>query len=106
MTRIGPANIDDDLNIQFRLEVVRKYGGKKGDIEKGLEQAMRYFVVLAPERVTMTKGELKEIEQVLLGECMATKADMNKKPALERTINTIMGALKLMKDLGVLHVEE
>ena len=99
------ADIEEPLAIKFRQEIIQRYGGKKGDLARALGQAIKYFLVLSPVSMKMTKGELKEIEQVLLRECMATKADMNKKPALERATNMIMGALKLMKDLGVLHVE-
>ena len=106
------ADIEEPLAIQFRQEIIRKYGGKKGDLARALRQAIKYFLVLSPVKMKMTKAEAKEIKQVLLGEFfvrdvdMATKTDMKMKPALEKAINTIMGALKLMKDLGVLHVEE
>lgn len=111
MTRIGPADIDDDLNIRFRLEIVRKYGGKQGDLQKALEQAIKYFLVLSPVEIVLTKAETKLFENVLMSAWfrrdvgMATKDEIAEKPKVEATITKNLEMIKVLKDLGVLRVE-
>jgi len=111
MTRLGPADIDGDLYSQFRQEITRKYGGKKGDLQKALEQAIKYFLVLSPVRIVLTKDEAKLFESVLMSEWfrrdigMATKDEIANKSKLEATIAKNLEMVRLLKDLGVLHVE-
>lgn len=106
------ADIEVPLAIKFRQEIIRKYGGKKGDLARALEQAIKYFLVLSPVEIKMTKEEGEELKEVLLSNFlvrdvgMATKTEIDQKPVLAGMINKIMDALNLMKDLGVLHVEE
>ncbi len=37
------ANISDDLDKQFRMEIARR-GGKKGDLTASLEEALQYWI--------------------------------------------------------------
>ena len=111
MARIGPADIDPDLYMRFRQEITRKYGGKKGDLQKALEQAIKYFLVLSPVEIVLTKDEAKLFESVLMSkwfQCdvgMATKDDIANKAKIEATITKNLEMIRLLKELEVLKVE-
>lgn len=38
------ANIHDELEKEFRMKVVEKFGGKKGTLTEALEQAIRAWL--------------------------------------------------------------
>ena len=38
------VTIDDDLEKKFRLEVVERFGGRKGDIKKAIEEAIARWI--------------------------------------------------------------
>ena len=38
------VKVDDILDREFRLEIVRRYNGRKGAIQKGVEEAIRLFL--------------------------------------------------------------
>lgn len=38
------VRIEDDLEQRFRLEVVRRLGGKKGALRKAVEEAIRLWL--------------------------------------------------------------
>jgi len=38
------VRIDDDLDKEFRLEVVRRFGGRKGAIRMGVEEAIKQWL--------------------------------------------------------------
>ena len=37
-------NVPDELETQFRLKTVEKFGGKKGSISKALEEAIKLWI--------------------------------------------------------------
>lgn len=38
------VRIDDDLEKKFRVEVVKRYGGKRGAISKAVEEAIKIWL--------------------------------------------------------------
>ena len=38
------VRIEDDLEQNFRLELVRRFGGKKGALRKAVEEAIRLWL--------------------------------------------------------------
>ena len=44
MGRIGPMDIDDELETRFRQEITRRFGGKKGDLTKAVEEALELWL--------------------------------------------------------------
>ena len=43
MARID-AVIDDNLEQEFRMEITKRFGGRKGDLSKALEEAINLWV--------------------------------------------------------------
>jgi len=43
MGRIS-VDLPDELEKQFRLKTVEKFGGKKGDLSKAVEEAVRTWI--------------------------------------------------------------
>jgi hypothetical protein len=39
------AIIDDKLEQQFRIEITKRLGGRKGDLSKALEEAIHLWVI-------------------------------------------------------------
>jgi hypothetical protein len=44
---LGRINVDisDDLEKQLRLKTVEKYGGKKGDLSKAVQEAIKTWII-------------------------------------------------------------
>jgi hypothetical protein len=44
--KLGRINVDisDDLEKQFRLETVERFGGKKGDLSKAVQEAIELWI--------------------------------------------------------------
>lgn len=38
------VTVDDDLERQFRVEIARRLGGRRGDIKKAIEEAIRLWL--------------------------------------------------------------
>ena len=38
------VTIDDDLERKFRVEVAKRFGGRRGDIKKAIEEAIRLWI--------------------------------------------------------------
>lgn len=38
------ATIPDELETQFRMEIIKRFGGKKGDLQKAVEEAIELWV--------------------------------------------------------------
>lgn len=38
------AEIPDDLESQFRMEIIKRFGGKKGDLQRSVEEALRLWI--------------------------------------------------------------
>ena len=39
------AIVDDSVEKQFRIEVTKRMGGRKGDLTKAIEQAMQLWII-------------------------------------------------------------
>ncbi len=46
VTNLGRINVDisDDLEKQLRLKTVEKFGGKKGDLSKAVQEAVKTWI--------------------------------------------------------------
>jgi ribbon-helix-helix protein len=46
VTKMGRINVDisDELEKQLRLKTVEKFGGKKGDLSKAVQEAVRTWI--------------------------------------------------------------
>lgn len=44
MLRRIDAVIDDNLEQEFRMEITKRFGGRKGDLSKALEEAINLWV--------------------------------------------------------------
>ncbi|MBW2672812.1 MAG: hypothetical protein JRD89_05240 [Deltaproteobacteria bacterium] len=38
------VTIDDDLEREFRIEVAKRFGGRRGDMKKAIEEAIKKWI--------------------------------------------------------------
>jgi hypothetical protein len=57
MARID-AVIDDNLEQEFRMEITKRFGGRKGDLSKALEEAINLWVSQKSILKNKSKSEL------------------------------------------------
>lgn len=38
------AVISDDIEARFRIEIVKRFGGKKGDLQRAVEEAIELWI--------------------------------------------------------------
>jgi len=38
------VTVDDDLERKFRIKVVERFGGRRGDIKRAIEEAIRLWI--------------------------------------------------------------
>jgi len=99
------ATIPDELESQFRIEIIKRYGGKKGDLQRAVEEAIdlwiyrqtveklkaqamsRHLLVTEREQATKLLGELGDsaLDALLeIGNCnwlLVTERDTARKMA-------------------------
>lgn len=111
LVRIGPMDIDDELDKNFRQEIVRRYGGKKGDLTKALEYAIGLFLKTS-DPIIFQEGERKILAQTLEFEFlrrdvgMATKDEVDEIPAMKSVIKKLSDLVQLAKKLELIRYAE